>query len=195
MMVRSFIAIEVPPDVQQAIASQTATLRQTIGTERVRWVAPHHIHLTLQFLGDVSPTNLEKIAEALQAEVATHHPFSLTVRGLGAFPNSRRARVLWLGGDAPVNLLSLVRGIQAVNRRLGYPPEEREFSPHLTIGRVRPQVSTMDLSIIRSALENHPLEGYGQFLVEEVAIFKSDLKPTGPIYTLLYHLPLANHSS
>lgn len=190
MMLRSFIAIEVPPPVQQAIVRQTEPLRRIIGPQRVRWVAPENIHLTIQFLGDVSPGNLERLAEALRSEVAAHPIFSLTGESIGAFPNARRARVLWVSVQPSPALQALARSIQNINKRMGYPPEEREFSPHLTIGRVRQQVNATDLNIIRQALESYPVCAFGSFTVDSVSIFKSDLKPDGPIYTRLYSLPL-----
>lgn len=190
MMLRSFIAIEVPPPVQEAIIRETEPLRRMIGPQRVRWVAPENIHLTIQFLGDVSPANLERLAEALRSEVAIHPAFSLSGESVGAFPNTKRARVLWVSVRPSPALQALAHSIQTVNKRMGYPPEEGKFSPHLTIGRVRQQVNATDLDVIRQALESHPICAFGSFTVNSVSIFKSDLKPSGPVYTRLYSLPL-----
>jgi 2'-5' RNA ligase len=190
-MLRSFIAVEVPPHIQQAIARQTASLQRMLPKPVVRWVAAQNVHLTLQFLGDVSPANLDLLAQALQSEAASHPSFAVTAGQIGAFPTPRRPRVIWVGLDAPAALLSLQRGIQTVTARMGYPPEERGFSPHLTIGRVRQNASAAELHMIQSALEGTQVGELGSFSVEAVAVFKSDLQPSGPVYTRLYSLPLA----
>jgi 2'-5' RNA ligase len=153
-------------------------------------VAPQNVHLTLKFLGDVSPANLERLAEALKVETAEYETFTISVSGLGAFPNPRRARVIWIGLDAPAALLAILRGVEAVTSRLGYASEERPFSPHLTIGRVGQNVSGTDLQQIRRALEGTSIGALGTFRVDAVHIFKSDLKPGGSVYTHLYTLPM-----
>jgi 2'-5' RNA ligase len=194
MMLRSFIALEVPPHIQKVIASQTASLQRTLPRPLVRWVVEHNVHLTLQFLGDVSPANLDLLAQALRSEAAGHPTFEVSVGQVGAFPTPRRPRVIWVGLDAPAALLSLHRGIQTVTARMGYPPEERTFSPHLTIGRVRQNASAAELHRIQAALEGTQVGALGGFRVEAVVVFKSDLQPPGPLYTRLHSLPLAANS-
>ena len=190
MMLRSFIAVELPPEIQKAIARSTAGLQKALPKPLVRWVAQQNIHLTLKFLGDVSNTNLELLAEGLRGEAVQHPAFSLTVGGLGAFPNARRARVVWIGLEAPPGLASLQHGVEGVAARLGYPLEERPFSPHLTIGRVGQGASAADLARIRTALEATPVGQLGEVLVDALHIFKSDLQPTGSVYICLYAIPL-----
>ncbi len=191
MMLRSFIALEIPAPIQQTIAGQTAGLQKALPRPLVRWVAAQNIHLTLQFLGDVSPANLELLAQALRIEAAAHPAFEVSVGGLGAFPTPRRPRVIWVGMNAPAALFSLRRGIQTITARLGYPPEERAFSPHLTIGRVNQNASTADLRRIQAALEKTQVDTLGSFSVQAVTLFKSDLQPGGSVYTRLYTLPLS----
>lgn len=194
MMLRSFIALEVPPHIQKAIAAQTESLQRTLPRPLVRWVAAHNIHLTLQFLGDVSPANLDLLAQALRSEAASHPAFEVSVGQVGAFPTPRRPRVIWVGLNAPAALLSLHRGIQTVTARMGYPPEERTFSPHLTIGRVQQNASAAELHKIQAALEGTQVGALGSFRVEAVVVFKSDLQPPAPVYTRLHTLPLAANS-
>ena len=190
MMLRSFIAIKLPDEVQQAIARSTAGLQQALPKPLVRWVPPENMHLTLKFFGDVSPANLEQLAEALKAEAAAHPAFSISVGGLGAFPNPRRARILWIGLEAPAGLPALQHALESAAARLGYAPEDRPFSPHLTIGRVGQNVSAADLQKIRTALEATSVGQLGTFQAETVDIFKSDLQPGGSVYTLLFTLPM-----
>ena len=189
-MLRSFIAIELPPDIQKAITRATAGIQKALPKPLVRWVTEQNIHLTLKFLGDVSVSNLERLSEALKVEASQHSAFDLSVAKLGAFPSTRRARVIWIGIEAPADLVALQRGMEAVAARLGYPPEERPFSAHLTIGRVGQNASTADLSKIRTELEGCTVGVLGATRVDAVHIFKSDLQPSGSIYTHLYALSL-----
>ncbi|MGD0750183.1 MAG: RNA 2',3'-cyclic phosphodiesterase [Anaerolineales bacterium] len=190
MMLRSFIAIEIPAEIQNAIAHSIASIKSTLPKPLIRWVAPHNVHLTLKFLGDVSPANLERLADTLKEEAASHKMFTVSVGGLGAFPTQRRARVIWIGLEAPPALESLQRCVDAATVQLGYPREDRPFSPHLTIGRVAQTASGSDLQQIRSALESIKVGILGTIRVQAIHIFKSDLQPGGSVYTLLYTLSM-----
>ncbi len=190
MMLRAFIAVEIPAGIQNAIAQSTVSLKNALPKTLVRWVAPQNVHLTIKFLGDISPVHLERLAETLRVEAASHGMFSMSVGGIGAFPNPRRARVIWIGLQAPPALEALQRGVEAAAAQQGYAPEERSFSPHLTIGRVGHNVSSSDLQSIRSALEATKVGELGTLRVEAIHIFKSDLLPTGSVYTHLFALPL-----
>jgi 2'-5' RNA ligase len=190
MMLRSFIAVEIPVRIQDSIAQSIAPIKNALPRTLVRWVAQKNVHLTLKFLGDVSPTNLEHVAEAVGGEAALHGKFSISMGGLGAFPSMRRARVIWLGLKAPPDLEALWRGVEAAMTQLGYNQEERPFSPHLTIGRVGQNISPADLQHIRLVLEAAKIGEIGTFQVEAVHIFKSDLRPSGPVYTHMYTLPM-----
>jgi 2'-5' RNA ligase len=195
MMLRSFIAIEIPAGIQSAIAQSTASLKNALPKTLIRWVASQNIHLTLKFLGDVSPANLERLAETLKIEAASHEIFSMSVGGIGAFPTPRRARVIWIGLETPPALEALQRGVETAAAQLGYTSEERSFSPHLTIGRVGQNVSASDLQHIRAELEATRVGILGTVHVDAVHIFKSDLKPGGSVYTHLYALPMKSIAS
>jgi 2'-5' RNA ligase len=190
MMLRSFIAIELPAEIQAAIASSTAGLQKALPKPLVRWVASKNLHLTLKFLGDVSPANLERLAEALKVESVRQEKFSLSVGGLGAFPTPRRPRVIWIGLEAPAMLTAVQRAVESVSSRMGYPTEDRPFSPHLTIGRVGQDVSAADLKRVCAAIEGTTVGPLGTVSVDAIHIFKSDLQPGGSVYTHLYAMPL-----
>ncbi len=190
MMLRSFIAIELPAGIQAAIANSTAGLQKALPKPLVRWVAPKNLHLTLKFLGDVSPANLEHLAEALKQESVRHEKFSLKVGGLGAFPTSRRPRVIWIGLEAPATLIGIQRAVEAISSRMGYPAEDRPFSPHLTIGRIGQDTSPTDLRRVSTAIEGTTVGPLGIVSVDVIHIFKSDLQPGGSVYTHLYAMPL-----
>jgi 2'-5' RNA ligase len=193
-LLRVFIAVEIPLSIRQAIQEQTESLRAALGGGLVRWVPVENMHLTLKFIGDISPANVDMLAQMLTAEAQTCPPFSMDVSGLGSFPNPRRARIIWIGIHAPAALTSLQRGIEAAVTRLGYEAETRPFSAHLTIGRVRQQVSASDQQKVRAALEQMSVGALGTAEVSAVHLFKSDLKPSGAEYTDLFSAPLTNKS-
>ncbi len=133
--IRSFIAIELPQTIQQQLEKIIAALKGP-HAQVVRWVPVNNIHLTIKFLGDVSPLNMDLLKNLLKAEVSRQPPFSFTVGGLGAFPSPKRPRVIWVGVIAPPQLKQLVHQVEFETSKLGYANEERPFSPHLTLGRI-----------------------------------------------------------
>ena len=189
-LLRAFIASELPPALQDSIHHATGNLRQALGNGLIRWVPAHNVHLTLKFLGDVSPSSLDLIKQMMLAEASEFRVFEVQVDGLGCYPSLRRPRVLWVGLKAPSELASLQRAIEGAAARLGYEVEEREFSPHLTIGRVRQNASSDDVHKIRTAVEGCPMGPLGSTRVEAVHLFKSELRPEGSIYTRLFSAPL-----
>ncbi len=190
-LLRLFIAVEIPHEIRQAIHDKaTAVLQRTVGP-LVRFVPPENMHLTLKFLGDVSPSSVDMLTQMLRAEADSVHPFDMRIGGLGSFPSLKRARVIYIGIQAEAGLEALHRGVEAASRRLGYESEERPFSPHLTLGRVRQDVSAADGQRIRSALEGLRIDSLGTARVDSVQIFKSDLKPSGSVYTKLFSAPFS----
>jgi 2'-5' RNA ligase len=194
-LLRAFIAIEIPSEIHQAIEKKTAGIWAALNSSLVRWVPSSNIHLTLKFLGDVSPANVELLSQMLNVEVSQHQAFEMTFEGLGAFPNPKRPRVIWIGIHAPAALEALQHGIEAAAATLGYPAEKRPFSPHLTIGRVQQNVSSTGMQKIRIALEQTQVGSLGITQVTAVHLFKSDLKPTGAVYTRLFSAPLKKSTS
>ncbi|MCX8062292.1 MAG: RNA 2',3'-cyclic phosphodiesterase [Anaerolineales bacterium] len=184
-VLRAFIAIELPSETQKKLGQVIQKLQEQLQGVSIRWVKPHNIHLTLKFLGEISLNNLEAIKEILIKESAEVSPFEFSVGELGAFPNLKRPRVLWLHVAAPPELLSLQRAIDLQTARLGYLFEERDYSPHITVGRVNRQVSVDDLTRIASVLQNTRLGLVEVVRVSTVTLFRSDLHPEGSVYTPL----------
>jgi 2'-5' RNA ligase len=189
-MLRAFIAIEFSGGLQKEISQVSELLQKKAGKTGVRWVVPENIHLTLKFLGDVSPSAVAVIQDTIVAEASLHSTFSIKIGGIGAFPNQNRPRIIWLGVDAPPALESLQRGVESVAAKLGYTPEERPFSPHLTLGRVRENASASELAMLTSTLKEIKVETLGIMAVEEIQLFNSDLHPGGSVYTRLFSAPL-----
>jgi 2'-5' RNA ligase len=189
-LLRAFIAIELPTSTLDAIKKQTAHLHQVLGNDSIRWVPAQNMHLTLKFLGDIATSHVDFLKQLLTREADSHPQFDLQLGGLGSFPNSRRPRLLWIGIHAPADLASLQKSVEAGTSRLGYEQEERAFSPHLTIGRTRQSVSQPELQKIRAALDTIQLGNIGTAKVDSIHLFKSDLQPSGSIYTKLFSAPL-----
>lgn len=187
--IRSFIAIELPQPIQQKL-TEIITRLKSPRTGVVRWVPVNNIHLTVKFLGDVSPTNLDLLMKMLKAEVSRQPVFSYTVAGLGAFPSPRRPRVLWVGITAPPQLNTLVHRIEAETIKLGYAPEERPFSPHLTLGRVSQSATPEQVSQVAEVLAGMKVGELGVAEVSSVVLFKSDLTPSGAEYTQMLKVGL-----
>jgi RNA 2',3'-cyclic 3'-phosphodiesterase len=187
-VIRAFIAIELSDDIHHRLDDVEHQIQSRAGeTARraVRWVAAENIHLTLKFLGDVSTDQLTPIT-GLLAEVAASYPgLDLTIGGSGAFPNARRPRVVWVGCEGSPVLGRLQKAVDQAMDRLGYPREERPFSPHLTLGRVNENARGDELAqLVRALGETHVGE-LGRVKVETFHLFKSELHPGGAVYTRL----------
>jgi len=188
-LVRTFIAVEIPAEIQQKIYRETANFRQRVDF-LVRWVPIENMHLTLKFLGDVSPSSMEFLIQMLRNEAENVPRFDIQLTGLSAFPSLRRPRVIFIGIQAPAALDTLQRGIESASRRLGYQSEERPYSAHLTLGRVKQNVGAADQQKIRRTLESTQVDLLGTARVDSVHLYKSELRPTGSVYTRLYSAPL-----
>jgi 2'-5' RNA ligase len=182
-MIRAFIAIELPESVRAAVAGAQARLKRAPTGLKISWVKPGNVHLTLQFLGYVEEPAVAKIRSALDGVAGAHAPFEVRVAGAGAFPNERRPRVLWVGcEDAEGRLKALARAVQEAMARLGFAAEQREFSPHLTLGRVKDP--RPDAALTR-ALDCIKQESFGTMRVEAIDLMQSQLHPEGSIYSKL----------
>ncbi len=186
---RSFIAIELPTTIQVELGRVIKQLSPA--TRAVRWVPAQNIHLTLQFLGDVEASAIASIQAALVQETKMRRPFEIHVGTLGAFPNPRRPRVIWIGVQAPPDLVDLQHGIARALAPLGYPPEDRPFSPHLTLGRVSQHAAPEEVGKLANLLAKTTVGELGTCTVHAVQLFRSDLRPTGSIYTRLFETPFA----
>jgi 2'-5' RNA ligase len=190
-MWRLFIAIELPSSVLAQLADVQDHLKKRTPPGTVRWVNPAGIHLTLKFLGDVSVTRRGSLEQALSAAVEGHAPFMLSIGGLGCFPNSGRPRVAWIGLQNQVKALAALRDdVERLIAPLGYPTEDRPFSPHLTLGRVQREARRPDIQKLGELIANFPAPTAQHWQVTGVSLIRSELKPAGAVYTPLFHAPL-----
>jgi RNA 2',3'-cyclic 3'-phosphodiesterase len=186
-LIRSFLAIELPEVILKRVEEIQEDLRSS-GAD-VRWVNVKKIHLTLKFLGNIEESQIDPIVKAIEGPIRSTPSFLLTVRGTGAFPHLRNPRVVWMGlFDESGRLISLQKQLESVLEKLGFQPENRPFQPHLTLGRVN---SSRGKEALAEGIERYKGEEIGGFEVEKVIFFKSDLRPSGPIYTPLREVKLA----
>lgn len=185
-VIRAFIAIDLSEEIYRRLEEVAQGLQERLAGIPIRWVPVRNVHVTLKFLGDVSITNLEVLKKLLETEAHNHVPFEISVGDLGAFPSERRPRVLWAGVEAPQELTALQRGIEAETARLGYAPEDRPFSPHLTLGRVGRNADSQDLHRVGEILKTFKVGFLGATRIQAVHLYRSDLQPGGAIYTQLY---------
>ncbi|MBW7956748.1 MAG: RNA 2',3'-cyclic phosphodiesterase [Deltaproteobacteria bacterium] len=159
-----------------------AQARLDRGSPSINWVRPEAMHLTLKFLGEVDERLIDALGNGLENAASGTGPFNLTVEGVGAFPNQRRPRVIWAGIGASAELTELKERIEQSINALGFEPEEREFSPHLTLCRIKTPEDSMLMGSVLSE-ENPPLKT--EFTVSSVVLFKSVLRPKGAEYTAM----------
>jgi 2'-5' RNA ligase len=185
-LIRSFLAIEIPRAIQEKIEEVQKDLRSSYAD--VRWVNPEKIHLTLKFFGSIEESRIEPIVKSIEGPVLNISSFSIKGRGVGAFPNLKNPRVIWMGlVDGKEVLIHFQKQLEEELKKIEFEPEERAFHPHLTLGRMRSSKGREELI---GRIEKHQEEEFGVFQVEKVVLFKSDLRPTGPIYTSLRELRL-----
>ncbi len=190
-ILRTFIAIELDEPVRLALSTVQDELKPRVPKGSVRWVDPNSIHLTLKFLGDTPKERLPELREALEAACAAMPPLDLVVEGRGCFPNFRRPNVIWVAVRDRGNVLSrLQQAIEAEVAPLGWPTEKRPFRPHLTLGRVNRRVSPQERAAIGAAVEALEIERIATLHVAEISLMRSDLRPTGAVYTRLFQVTL-----
>ncbi|MBU4565204.1 MAG: RNA 2',3'-cyclic phosphodiesterase [Desulfarculus sp.] len=189
---RSFIALEMPPEVKEFAAGLIKELKPS-GAD-VKWVEPMNLHLTLKFLGEVDPSATADIITALEGALAGRSAPGLSAAGCGAFPNARSPKVVWLGLGGQTDLVAqMARAVETALEPLGFEAEKRAFKPHLTLGRVRrprrgagaPSTAPLSRALAALAAAAGP-----SFRADRVVLMKSTLTGSGPIYESLHHVTL-----
>lgn len=185
-MIRSFLAIEFPESLKEIIAGYLKDLKQV--PSKIKWVSPGQSHLTLKFFGSISEELVGKISLTLLKVLIDCPRIRLNLKGIGAFPNLFRPRVIWAGlGGETETLQEIYQAIEQALVPLGIPKEDRPFHPHLTLGRNKLKEVNEPLYRLLSQWSKGESE---PFVIQEVILFKSDLKPQGPVYTKLGVFPL-----
>lgn len=186
-MIRTFIAVEFPEPIKEKISRDIDLLRQA--APLVRWSQPENLHLTARFLGDVKENDLEELFDAVEDAVAEIEPFVLEICGVGAFPNWRYPRVIWAGVKEGAEEAKHLAGlVESACMELGYEKERRPFRPHLTLGRVKEPAHAFGLHTAAHMMEE---KEFGIVDVDEIVVFMSTLRRTGPVYSPMVRLPLS----
>ncbi len=184
--IRTFICLELPEDIQTAIDKIVARPLKQTGV-KCSWVKPGNIHLTLKFLGDVSQSSLPKIAEALKEVVIGHQANTLSLSQIGTF-GGRNPRVVWVGLDGELGpLQELAKSVDKAMGECGFEREKRRFSPHLTIARIRKSKNTDKLLEKIKEIDLPKIS----FILDTLILMKSELSPSGSIYTPLEEFKLS----
>jgi len=176
---RSFLAVDLEAGVKAEISSFVERLRRM--QESVKWVSPENVHVTLYFFGEIDDYTLQALEGVIQEAVSGLNNFSIIIEGLSAFPSTKRPRVIWLGvRDESSNLKKIFTSVneQIIARRLDVDREKRDYTPHITIGRLKNHPAPR----LIEALERSRGISFGNVNVSEVVLFKSTLMRTGPIY-------------
>ena len=184
--VRTFVCIEVPPSIKARIEELQRALRRS--DVPISWVKPSNIHLTIKFLGDVAASRIHSVRQAVERACQSISPFDITVDGTGCFPSAKSPRVLWVGlAPLPDELRRLHSNIEAELEGAGFVREAKRFAPHLTIGRVR------DPFKAKPSVDNLLAAGFAAetFRASEVIVMRSELHPSGSIYTPQAVVPLS----
>ena len=178
---RAFIAC----GISEAVRDRVRELRERLCRleAEVKWARPESMHLTLRFLGNIGPDQVDLIDQALAGAVAGVKPVSIEVRGFGLFPSEKRPRVIWLGlSRGGPELAALFERLERELIARGLGPADKPFSPHLTLGRVK---SPRGLERALKALAREAEQSFGGFVADRVILFQSRLRPEGALYTPL----------
>ncbi len=177
---RLFIALPLPPEVEESLGKIIFVLKQKRG--RVKWVNSKNIHLTMKFLGETDEIKLDGICQSLSRIALKHKSIISIIDRIGGFPNLKHPRVIWAGLRENIDRLEAVASdVEAEMAGFGFEPENRPFKSHLTLGRVK---DNSDLHELTKYLESNQFPPE-RVLFDRIVLFKSVLTPTGPIYERL----------
>jgi RNA 2',3'-cyclic 3'-phosphodiesterase len=184
--IRSFIAIELSEEVKSGLRILQSRLKSS-QPDTAKWVDPGSIHLTLKFLGETRLSLISTINSGLDEVTRKIPPFTLSVTELGAFPDTRRVQVVWVGLTGAISVLNrLQTSIETAISPLGFPTERRPFVPHLTLSRIRDTASLQDRQTLGALIGQTRINETLKLNVDSVCLVQSRLTPCGAIYSVLY---------
>ncbi|MGM0426888.1 MAG: RNA 2',3'-cyclic phosphodiesterase [Thermodesulfobacteriota bacterium] len=189
MGIRSFLAFELPIEIKKVVAAVSEDLKTS--SLKARWVKVENIHLTVVFLGHIAPEQLNPIQERTGTVCGRHPPFEIRLQGMGCFGSRRHPRVLWLGLTGDIKQMAIFKkDLQNTLEPLGIKMEKRPFRPHLTVGRFRKDAGP--IRELDALLAKHEALTSPVCQLNELVLFRSDLRPNGAVYTQMAGWPLGS---
>jgi 2'-5' RNA ligase len=195
-VIRAFLAVELSAGLRAELAALQQELKQCIEPEmkrdrRISWVQPAKMHLTIKFLGDMDEQAIDPLLGAIEQTIGSHPSVSVPLERLGAFPRPQSPRILWIGpsenweqGEEGKRVTDLHGAIEQACEGLGFLRETKTFSPHLTLARIKAGERHVGVTLAKSGVLDRSCS-LGPLAVESVVLMKSELKPTGSVYTRL----------
>jgi RNA 2',3'-cyclic 3'-phosphodiesterase len=202
-MIRAFLAVELGDILRKQIAQVQQDLKQRLSREaskdvRISWVPPASIHLTIKFLGDIAEQLVDPMRAAIEQAMKEHRPIHIPLERLGAFPRPQQPRVLWVGaseqweqGEDAKRLAGFHRAIEDCCGTFDCAPEARPLSPHLTLARIKEGERHVGQALAKSGVMDRPI-ALGSLALGSVVLIKSELRPTGSVYTKLWEIALSH---
>lgn len=180
-VIRAFFAVEIGEKCQSKIDEIQSDLKKEIG-QNYKWVRKDQLHLTMKFISKLSRKDISEIINDLEVEFKDIESFDFEISGFGAFLNLEKPRVLWLGINHPGELAKINESLQEVCEKYGYEKENRPFSPHLTIARIKKQTPFSEYKKITEFLWSCNVGSICRINVNKISLIQSTLTPEGPIY-------------
>jgi 2'-5' RNA ligase len=200
-VIRAFLAVELSQELQDELATVQRDLKHSIEPEmkrdtRISWAKPASIHLTIKFLGDMDEQVIDPLLVAVEQTIGSQMPVNVPLERLGAFPRPQSPRVLWVGpsenwerGAEATRIAEIHGAIEQACEGLSFLRETRPFSPHLTLARIKVGERHIGVALAKAGVLDGPLS-LSSLAVESVVLMKSELKPTGSVYTKLWAVRL-----
>ena len=200
-MIRAFLAVELSQELRAELATVQQEMKHRIEPEmkrdmRISWVQPASIHLTLKFLGDMDEQVIDPLLVAVERAIGSQIPVNVPLERLGAFPRPQSPRVLWVGpsenwerGAEAKRIAEIHGAIEQACEGLGFLRETKPFSPHLTLARIKVGERQVGVALAKGGVLDRPIS-LGSLAVESVVLMKSELKPTGSVYTKLWEVKI-----
>lgn len=187
---RTFIAVDFPKETLNKIHEIINYFKSQTPNKALKWVSTDNLHLTLKFLGEISPDNLSQVKNIITTSLCNQTAFDIGIEGLGMYPNACKPRVIWLGITNSGPLVAIHNKLDTALKAVDIQPERRDYSPHLTIARVRRKADSDIVRAIGETMSQFKVDSLGTIRIDKVCLYQSKLTPEGPIYTPLLSVPL-----